>query len=119
MQQADRVGVRVVRAERVRAHEFGEPAGLVSLRAAHGPHLVEDDRHAGIGDLPRGFRTREAAADDVDGVERDHRPAISEAARWDQPFRASAQGNRLRWEWDSGTGFAVLHGPPCDERGWL
>src|SRR3954469_645777 len=30
-----------------------------------------------------------------------------------------AAGQSLEGEWDSGTGFAVLHGPPCDERGWL
>src|SRR3954468_537343 len=40
------------------------------------------------------------------------------------PFGASlkplAQRIRrlLEGEWDSGTGIAVLHEPPCDERGW-
>ena len=35
--------------------------------AAHAAHLVQDDRHAGRGDLPSGFAAGEAAADDMDG----------------------------------------------------
>ena len=57
----------VVGAERVRADEFGQPVGLVSVGAAHRAHLVQDDGHAGLGDLPSGFRAGEAAADDMDG----------------------------------------------------
>src|SRR3954465_12880980 len=29
----------------------------------------------------------------------------------------SSPGQSLEGEWDSGMGFAVLRGPPCDERG--
>ena len=47
VQQADRVGLGVVRAERVGADELGEAVGLVGVGAADGPHLVQDDRNAG------------------------------------------------------------------------
>ena len=35
-----------------------------------GAHFVQHDRNAGFGRLPRRFRAREAAADDVDGTHR-------------------------------------------------
>ena len=68
MQQADRIALGVVRAEGVGADEFGEAVGLVGVGAAHRAHFVQDDRHAGLGRLPGGFRAGEAAADDVDGL---------------------------------------------------
>ena len=67
VQQADRVGGRVVGAERVGADELGQAVRLVRLGGAHGPHLVQHDGDAGLRDLPGGLRAREAAADDVDG----------------------------------------------------
>ena len=54
VQQADGVAVGIVRAERIRADELGEIPALMRLRAAHGPHLVENDRMAALGDLPGG-----------------------------------------------------------------
>ena len=68
MQQADRIGLGVVGAEGIGADELGEAVGLVRIGAAHRAHLVQDDRHAGLGRLPGGFRAGEAAADDVDGL---------------------------------------------------
>jgi hypothetical protein len=41
-------------------------SGLVRIGAAHGPHLVQDDRQAAPGDLPGGFRAGQAAADDME-----------------------------------------------------
>ena len=66
MQQADRVGLGVVRAEGIGADEFGAAIRQVRLRAAHGPHLVQDDRHPGHRHVPGGFRAREPGADHVD-----------------------------------------------------
>jgi hypothetical protein len=39
----------------------------VRLSRAQGAHFVDDDRHAGAGNLPSGFRASEAAADDMNG----------------------------------------------------
>ena len=39
-------------------------AGVITA----GPHLVQHDRNAGLGELPGGLRAGEAGADDVDGV---------------------------------------------------
>ncbi len=64
---ADGIAGRIVGAEGVGADEFGKAVGLVGIRAAHAAHFVQDDRHAGVGDLPGGFRAGKAAADDVDG----------------------------------------------------
>jgi hypothetical protein len=72
MQKADRVGLGVVGAERVRADELGKPAGLVRLRRAQGPHLVQHRRHAGLGDLPGGLGAGEATADDMNGLQLCH-----------------------------------------------
>ena len=66
MEEADRVRGRVVRTERVRADELGEPVGLVRGRGADGPHLVEAHVDAGLRELERGLRPCEAAADDRD-----------------------------------------------------
>ena len=70
VQQADGVLLVVVGAEGVRADELGEAAGLVGEGADDGAHLVQDDGNAGLGDLPGGLGAGEAAADDVDGVDR-------------------------------------------------
>ena len=80
MQQADRVGLGIVGAEGVGADEFGQAVGLVRVGAAHRAHFMQDDRHAGLRRLPCGFRTGEAAADDVDrgiGGDRVHSGLIS------------------------------------------
>ena len=66
MQDADGVGRGVVGAERVRADELGEAAGVMGGRSAHGAHFVKHDGNAGLGRLPRRLRAGEAAADDVD-----------------------------------------------------
>ena len=67
VQQADGVRLRVVGAKGIGADELGEVFRLV--RRGHGrrPHLVQNDRNAGLGELPGGLRAGEAAADDVDG----------------------------------------------------
>ncbi len=44
MQQPDRVGFPLVRAEGVGADQLGETAGLMRLGHADGAHLVQDDR---------------------------------------------------------------------------
>lgn len=67
MQHANRVAGRVIRAEGIGTDEFGKAVGLVRVSAAHAAHLMQDDRYAGFGDLPGGFRSGKAAADDVDG----------------------------------------------------
>ena len=54
LEQADGV-VELVAAEGVAADELREPIGLVDGRRAHGPHLVQRDRHALRRGLPRGF----------------------------------------------------------------
>ena len=68
VQQADGVRLPVVGAERVGAHELGQPIGLVGVRHPYGAHLVQHHGHAGAGDLPGGLGAGEAAADDVDGL---------------------------------------------------
>jgi len=67
VQQAHGVAGPVVGAEGVGADQFGQLIGVVGLGAANRPHLVQDHRNPGLGDLPGGFRAREAAADYVDG----------------------------------------------------
>ena len=68
VQQADGVRLPVVGAERVGAHELGQPVGLVGVRHPDGAHLVQHDGHAGADDLPGGLGAGEAAANDVDGL---------------------------------------------------
>ena len=68
MQQSHRVVGGVVRAERVGADQFGQAFGAVRVGHPLGAHLVQHDAHAGIRNLPRGFRTGEAATDNVDDV---------------------------------------------------
>ena len=43
-------------------------AALVGGRGLAGAHFVQHDRNAGLGGLPGGFRSGQAAADDVDRV---------------------------------------------------
>ena len=69
MQQADRVVVFVVGAERVRADQFGKAVGLVGRRLPLRPHLVQRHRHARLRELPGGLRARQSAADDMDGFQ--------------------------------------------------
>ena len=66
MQDADSVGCGIVRAERVRADELGEPAGTVGGGSPQGPHLMQNNGNAGLGRLPGGLTAGKAAADDVD-----------------------------------------------------
>ena len=68
MQQADGVQLRVIGAERVGADEFRQPLAHMRLGTVMRPHLVQHDGNARLGDLPGGFGTGKAAADDVDRV---------------------------------------------------
>ncbi|MNQ92242.1 hypothetical protein D3C85_1076610 [compost metagenome] len=69
MQQADGVIFPVVRPEGVGTDELGQAVGVVGvgLYARHAAHFMQDDGHARLGDLPGGFGTGEAAADNVNG----------------------------------------------------
>ena len=69
MDDADGVGGRVIGPEGVRADEFGQAFRLVRLSGAYGTHFVENHRDAPTGNLPGGFRTGEASANDVDGID--------------------------------------------------
>ncbi len=67
MQEADGVGFRIVRTQRVGAHKFGQPVGLVGRRwCGCGRISCRITRHALRGDLPGRLRSGEAAADDMD-----------------------------------------------------
>ncbi len=68
VQQADGVALGVVRAERVRAHQLGQPLALMRRGRAHRAHLVQHRGHAGACHLPRRLAARQSAADDVDRV---------------------------------------------------
>ena len=57
----------LLRFQRIAAHQFGQPVGLVRRRAARGTHFVERDAQAAARDLPGGFRARQSAAEDVNG----------------------------------------------------
>ena len=52
MQQADRVVVLVVGAERIRADQLGVAVGLVRGGRAQRAHFMQRDRHAGLRELP-------------------------------------------------------------------
>ena len=65
MQEADGVARPIVGAERVRADELGERAGLVRFRLPHGAHLVQHHWHAGRSELPGCLASGKAAADDM------------------------------------------------------
>ena len=58
--------LRVVRAERIRTNKLGEVGGLVHGGRANRPHFVQHHRDTTACDLPGGFSTRQAAADDMD-----------------------------------------------------
>ena len=68
MQQAHRIALGIVGAERVGAHQLGQTARKVSFGAALGAHFVKHHRNAGAGQLPGRLATREAATNNVDGV---------------------------------------------------
>jgi hypothetical protein len=53
---------------RVRADELGKTLRLVRGRHAQRPHFMEHDRYAAFRDLPGRLRTREPAADDMNGL---------------------------------------------------
>ena len=55
-QQADRV-IELVAAERVAAHQLGEPIGFVNFCRPRGPHFVDRDGDAASGSLPSCFAT--------------------------------------------------------------
>jgi hypothetical protein len=67
MQQADRVVVLVVGTEGIGADQLGIAVGLVRGGHDRRSHFVQHDRHAGLRQLPGGFRASEAAADYVNG----------------------------------------------------
>ena len=94
MQQADRVVVLVVGAERVRADQFGKAVGLVGGRLPQRPHLVQRHRHAGLRQLPGGLRAGQAAADDMDGFQGHGRklgaPVAATAPKRNRPRQARA-----------------------------
>jgi hypothetical protein len=66
MQQTNRIGPGIVRAEGVGADQFGKPAGFVRGRFAYGAHFMQHHRHAASGDLPGGLGAGEPAADNMD-----------------------------------------------------
>ena len=59
--------VRVVAAQRVRAHEFGEFGARMGRRRSPRPHLVQEHRPAPGGQLKGALATGEPAANDYDG----------------------------------------------------
>ena len=66
VQQPDRVIGGIVRAEGIGADQFGEAVGAMRFRHSLRAHLMQHHPDAGPGDLPGGFGTGEAAANDVD-----------------------------------------------------
>ena len=62
--------LRVVAAQRVRAHQLGEVAALVRRRLAHWSHLVEHHGHPARGELKGALAAGEASTDDMDRGER-------------------------------------------------
>src|SRR5690242_427751 len=70
VKQADRIVLRVVGAEAVRANHLCQAVGLVRRRTAAAPaHFAETDPETGLCELPRRFAASQSAADDMD-VER-------------------------------------------------
>ena len=82
MEQADGVLLGIVRAEAVRAHQLGEVIGVVGGRPLDAAHFGEANLEAGFGQLPRGFGSGEAAADDVNVV---HGAPIAQAGARKEP----------------------------------
>ena len=68
MQNADGVGFGIVRPEAVRTDEFRQPFGLVGVGHAHRAHLVQDHRHAALGDLEGSLASGKSATDHMNGV---------------------------------------------------
>ena len=67
MEQPDRIVLGIVRAEAVRADQFGEAVGLVRRRRLAGAaHFRQAHRDARLGELPGRLGSGEAAADDMD-----------------------------------------------------
>ncbi len=104
VQQADCASGPVVGAERVGADQLGQLVRLVGVCAAHGAHFVQDHGDAGLGDLPGGLGTGQAAADDMNRREAHEGPhsndlRTSRAGPCRRPGRApsfSAHGRRLQ-----------------------
>ena len=67
VQETDRICFEVVGSERIGANELSQAAGLVGFRPPLGAHLVKDDRHARLRELPGRFAARKAAANNVNG----------------------------------------------------
>src|SRR5690349_3180681 len=66
VKEAHGVMLRIVAAEAVGADHFGELVSMVSRRhLTTAAHFAETNAISGLGKLPRGFRTGEAAANDV------------------------------------------------------
>ena len=74
------------RAHGIAAHQLGQPVGDVRLRAAHGPHLVEIDAPAALGNLPGRLAPRQPAADNRYRLT--HRPTLPTLTTH-PPFHAS------------------------------
>ena len=72
MDQADCVIFPVVRPKRVGTNQFGTFVGVMGVGWAGRPHFMQDDRNAGLGQLPGGFATGKTGADDMDGFDRAH-----------------------------------------------
>ncbi len=68
VQEADGVGLVVVRAEGVGADELRKPVGLVSVGLPRRPHLVQHDWNTRPRDLPGCLASRESTADHMNRV---------------------------------------------------
>ena len=80
MEQPDRILRVVIRAEAVRADEFGQAVGLMGRRHfAAAAHFRQAHLEAAPGKLPGGFASGEAAADYVDIMGHRARP---NACQW-------------------------------------
>ena len=63
------VALRIIGAQRIRTDQFGAIVGLMGFGTTDRPHFVENDRDAGLGQLPGGFATGQAGTDHVNGFE--------------------------------------------------
>jgi hypothetical protein len=66
VEQPDRVVGGVIRTKRIGADELCETGGLMGLGHPVRPHLVQHDRDARVGDLPRSLGPGKAGADNMD-----------------------------------------------------
>jgi len=66
VQEADRIRLRIVGAERVGADKLRAIFCLMRVGFAHRAHLVKDHLGPGVRRLPSGFRAGEPCADNVD-----------------------------------------------------